>query len=136
MLIQQSRQSRLNIRCERVVSKNDRSFTAQLFQIEATRSVLEERETMDPSFRIRGHELRSEGFSQTRTGLETKGTMTSSSAGVALVGRHLSYAYTRKQHIIAKRSAEAELYAAALGAYEAKGVLSMMCELSFPVNQY
>ena len=46
----------------------------------------------------------------------------SSCAGVALVGRHLLKAYTRKQKIIARSSAEAELYAAALGASEAKGV--------------
>ena len=46
-----------NIRRERVVPKNIRSFTTQLFQIEATRLVLVGREAMDPSFRIRGHEL-------------------------------------------------------------------------------
>ena len=38
-------------------------------------------------------------------------------------------AYTRKQKIIARSSAEAELYAAALGASEAKEVQSMMCDL-------
>ena len=50
-----------------------------------------------------------------------KETRKSSSAGVALVGRHLVKAYTRKQKIIARSSAEAELYAAALGASEANG---------------
>ena len=43
-------------------------------------------------------------------------------------------AYTRKQKIIARSSAEAELYAAALGASEAKGVQSMMCDLGFAVK--
>ena len=44
-----------------------------------------------------------------------KETRNSSSAGVALAGRHRLEAYTRKQKIIARSSAEAELYAAALG---------------------
>ena len=48
------------------------------------------------------------------------------SAGVLMLGRHVLKAYTRKQKLIAKSSAEAELYAAALGASEAKGVQSMM----------
>ena len=53
-----------------------------------------------------------------------KETRKSSSAGVALVGRHLLKAYTRKQKIITVGiSAEAELYAAALGVSEAKGGL-------------
>ena len=40
-------------------------------------------------------------------------------------------AYTRKQKIIDRSSAEAELYAAALGESEAKGAQSMMCDLGF-----
>ena len=50
------------------------------------------------------------------------------------MGRHLfkkKKTYTRKQKIIARSSAEAELYAAALGASGAKGVQSMMCDLGF-----
>ena len=43
-------------------------------------------------------------------------------------------AHTRKQKVIAKSSAEAELYAAALGASEAKGVQSMMRDLGFAVK--
>ena len=49
--------------------------------------------------------------------------------GVALAGRHSLKAYTRKQKIIARSSSGAELYAGALGASEAKGVQSMMCDL-------
>ena len=48
-----------------------------------------------------------------------KETRKSSSAVVALVGRHHLQAYTRRQKIIASSSAEAELYAAALGASRA-----------------
>ena len=66
MLVPQSRQSRHNIRRERAVSDNDRSVTTQLQQIEASRAVLEGRETMDPSFRIRGRELRSGSFLRLR----------------------------------------------------------------------
>ena len=50
------------------------------------------------------------------------------------MGRHTLKAYTRKQKVIAKSSAEAELYAAVLGASEAKGVQSMMCDLGFAVK--
>ena len=44
-----------------------------------------------------------------------KETRKSSSAGVALVGRHLLKAFSRNQKIIARSIAEAELYAAAFG---------------------
>ena len=47
-------------------------------------------------------------------------TRKSSSAGVLMLGMHTLKAYTRKQKVIAKSSAEAELYAAGLGASEAK----------------
>ena len=57
-----------------------------------------------------------------------------SSAGVILLGSHALKANTRKQKVIAKSSAEAELYAAALGASEAKTVQSKMCDLGFAVK--
>ena len=79
---------------------------------------------MDPSFRIRGQEFGSDTFLGLRTG-------TSSSVRVALVGRHLLRAFTRKKKRI---SAEAELYAAALGAPEEQGVQSMMRDLGFVVK--
>ena len=50
-----------------------------------------------------------------------KGSRKSSSGGVMMLGRHHLKACTREQKVIAKGSAEAELYAAALGASEAKG---------------
>ena len=50
------------------------------------------------------------------------------------MGRHLLKAKTRKQKIIARSSAEAELYAAALGASEVKGVECMMSALGFAMN--
>ena len=43
-------------------------------------------------------------------------------------------AYTRKLKIIARSSAEAELYAAALGASEAEGVENMMLDLGFALK--
>ena len=58
-----------------------------------------------------------------------KETRKSSSAGVAMSGAHALKAYTRKQKIIARSSAEAELYAAALGASELKGIISLMRDL-------
>ena len=49
-----------------------RSFTTQLFQIEATRSVLEGRNALDSNLQFRGHEFRSYSFSLIQTGQETK----------------------------------------------------------------
>ena len=62
-----------------------------------------------------------------------KETQKSSSAGVLMLGGHTVKAYTRTQKVIAKSSAEAELYAAALGS-EAKGVQSMMRDLGLAVK--
>ena len=58
-----------------------------------------------------------------------KETRKSSSAGVTLLGNHTLKAYMRKQKIIAKSSAEAELYAAALGASKSKGIVSLRTDL-------
>ena len=44
-----------------------------------------------------------------------KETRKSSSAGVALVGRHLLKAYTRKQKIIARSSADEEILCSSIG---------------------
>ena len=60
-----------------------------------------------------------------------KETRKSSSAGVAMSGAHALKAYTRKQKIIARSSAEAELYAAALEASELKGIISLMRDLGY-----
>ena len=58
-----------------------------------------------------------------------KETRKSSSAGVILLGSHTLNAYTRKQNIMARSSVEAELYAAALGASETKGIVSFLKDL-------
>ena len=63
-----------------------------------------------------------------------KETRKSSSAGVVMLGAHTLKACMRKQKVIAKSSAESELYAAALGVSEAKGVQSMMRDLGFAVK--
>ena len=117
MLVPQSGQSRHNIRRERVAPKNVRCFT-QLFQIEATRSVPEGRETMDPSFRIRGHELRSDSFLGLALGWRRRNEEIVK-RGTRARGTTLIESVYEK--IIAGSSAEAELQAAALGASEAKG---------------
>ena len=46
-----------------------------------------------------------------------------------LLGSHTLKADTRKQHIIARSSAEAELHEAALGVSESKGIESLLCDL-------
>ena len=73
---------------------------------------------MDPSVQIREQGFRGDGFFDADWAGD-KETRKSSSAVVALVGRHHLQAYTRTQKIIASSSAEAELYAAALGASRA-----------------
>ena len=98
----QPRQGRQNVRRERAVPENVRSFTTQHFQIEATRSVLEGRERMDPSYRLHGHQLTSEGFLRFRE-LELK----------KRGNRRARETFSIKQKIIARSSAEAELCAAA-----------------------
>ena len=63
-----------------------------------------------------------------------KETRKSSSAGVLMLGGHTMKTYTRKHKVIAKSSVEAEMYAAAWGASEAKGVQCMMFDLGFEVK--
>ena len=48
-----------------------------------------------------------------------------------MLGEHALKAYTRKQKIIARSNAEAELYAAALGASESKGIVSLLRDLGY-----
>ena len=84
MFVPQSKQSRHNIRRKRNVPKNVRSFTTQPHQIEAAVSILEGRNALDPSVRIREHELRGDSFLPTQTRLEIKETRRLSSEGVAV----------------------------------------------------
>ena len=63
-----------------------------------------------------------------------KETRKSSSAGMVMLGDHTLKAYTRKQKIIARSSAEAELYAAALGASESKEIVSLLRDLGYQKN--
>ena len=63
-----------------------------------------------------------------------KETRKSSSAGVVMLGAHALKARTRKQKNIARSSAEAELYAAALGTSELKGIVSLLKDLGYEKN--
>ena len=60
-----------------------------------------------------------------------KETRKSSSAGVVMLGEHALKAYTREQKVNARSTAEAELYAAALGASESKGIVSLLRDLGY-----
>ena len=51
-----------------------------------------------------------------------------------LLGSHAPKAPTRKQKIIARSSAEAELYASALGATDSKGVASLFKDLGYEMK--
>ena len=67
-------------------------------------------------------------------GAGRKQTRKSSSAGVIQLGNHSLKAYTRKQKIIAKSSAEAELYAAAWGTSESKRIVSLLKDLGYELK--
>ena len=54
-----------------------------------------------------------------------KETRQSSNAGLILLGNHALKAYTRRQNIIASISAGTELFSAALGAFQSKGIVSL-----------
>ena len=58
----------------------------------------------------------------------------SSSTGEILIGDHMLKACTRRRKILARSSAEAELYATALGASESKGMVSLLCDLGYEVK--
>ena len=60
-----------------------------------------------------------------------KETRTSSIAGVAVIGNSMLRAWTHKQRIIVRSSAEATLNAAALRASKWRGIASMMCDFGF-----
>ena len=51
-----------------------------------------------------------------------------------LFGDHALKAYTHKQNIIARSSAKAELCAAALGASESKGIVSLLKDLGYEMK--
>ena len=82
-----------------------RSFTTQLFQIEATPSVPEGSERQWIQVFEFGHMRSQVTVSQTYTGLETKKRGKHQARGVALVGRHVLKAYARIEKIIAGSSA-------------------------------
>ena len=63
-----------------------------------------------------------------------KETRKSSSAGVIMLGDQALKAYTREQKIIARSSAEAELCAAGLGAFESKGIVSFLKDLGYEMK--
>ena len=60
-----------------------------------------------------------------------KETRQSSNAGLILLGNHALKAYTRRQNIIASIRAGTELYAAALGASQSKGIVSLLRDQSY-----
>ena len=65
---------------------------------------------------------------------DRKETRNSSSAGVILLVSHTLKAYSRGQKIVARGSAEAEVHAAALGASESKGVVSLLKDLAYEMQ--
>ena len=123
-----------NIRRERVVPENVRSFATQLHEVEATRSVLGWREATAPSVRTREHEFGGDSFLRLRLGWRQRNEDIVKCGSRACRTTPFLKAYKRKQKIITRSSAEAELYAAALGASEAKGAECMMRDLGFAVK--
>ena len=89
---------------------------------------------MDPSFRIEEHEFGSDSFLRLRLGWRQRNEEIVKRGSRARETTLFESAYTRKQKIIARSSAEAELYAGVLGASEATGVESMTRDLGFAVK--
>ena len=75
---------------------------------------------------------RSDSFLRLRLGWSTKKRGNRRARGVALAGQHLfsKSILNENRRIVARSSAEAELYATELGTSEAKGVESMICDLA------
>ena len=133
MFVLQPRPSRHNIHRERVVPEDVKSHSAESCQVEEARQVLETRETVGQVFEYGKLAEELAAFTDSDWA-GCKETQKSSSAGVLILEGHILEAYTRKQKVIAKSSAEAELYAAVLGASEATGVQSLMRDLGFAVK--
>ena len=113
VLVPQPRQGRHNVRRERAVPENVRSYTTQLGQIETTRSV----------------------FEGGGNGLFKFGDMSSDETVFSDSDWKRGNRQARESRswddCLARSSAEAELYAAAMGASEAEGIESMMRDLGF-----
>ena len=126
MFVPQSRSSRHSIHCERAAPKDVESQSAESCQAKKACQ--------------RGQVFEYGKLAEELTVFTDsdwagcKETLKSSSASVLMLGIHTLKAHTRKQKVIAKSSTEAELHAAALGASEAKGVQSVMCDLGFAVK--
>ena len=130
MFVPQSRSSRHNFLCERAVPKDAESKQQSLAKLKRLARYLKQ------WGQIFGYGRLVEEVT-TFTDSDWTGwkeTRKSSSAGVIMLGGHALKAYTRKQKIIARSSAEAELYAAALGSSESKGTVSLSRDLGYEMK--
>ena len=116
----------VNELCQRKSDPSQHSFS----KLKRLVRYLKGRETVDPSFRTRGHEFRSDSFLGLGLGLETQ------KLGNRQTLESRSWDDTFRTCIQENRrsSPKAELYVAALGVSEAEGVQSMMCDLGFSVK--
>ena len=114
-----------NVHRERVVSKDVKPHATELCQVEEADQTFEREIQWEQRFSTTLSDSDWAGCKDTRQ---------SSSAGVMLLGSHTLQACTRKQEIIARSSAEPELYAAALGASESKGIVSLLRDLGYEMK--
>ena len=133
MLVPQSRSSRHNIHRERAVPKDVEPNQQGLARLKRLARYLKRERQWGQVFEYGAMTKDLTVFTDSDWA-GCKETRKSSSAGVLMLGKHTLKAYTHKQRIIAKSRAEAELYAAALEASEAKGVQSMMFDLGFEMK--
>ena len=75
-----------------------------------------------------------EGWPKKRPRLRIRTGEAAKRLNVILHGGLTLKAYTRKQKIIAQSSAEAELYAAALGASGSKGIVSLLKDVGYEMK--
>ena len=130
MFVPQPRPSRHNIHRERDVPEDVKSHSAESCQVEEACQYLKRERQWRQVFKY-GKTVEEVTTFTDSDWAGCKETRKSSSAGVVMLGEHALKAYTRKQKIIARSSAEAELYAAALGASESKGIVSLLRDLGY-----
>ena len=115
------------------MSKDVKPHATEVCQVEEAGQISETREIMGEIFSY-GRMVEEMTTFQIQIGQDCKEARQSSIAGVILLSNHTLKAYMRKQMIIARSSAEAVLYAAALEASESKGHASLLKDLGYEVK--
>ena len=132
--VPQSRSSRYNMHCELTWSEDGRPRPTEHGKAEEACHVLGTWETMRSSVQLWKDGQRSDRIHRLGLGRLPRDSKKPSSARVVQLGNHTPKACTRKQKIIARSSAEAELHAEVLGSSESKGIVSLLKDMASQVE--